>query len=110
MYFYTDLCMITAFVRNYDVINIISQLVIESPRNKNCFNYFEVLHPMHFHALDVSSVTPTKCTLFYLLHMSSAVGLRQCATTRRKVAGSIPYGVTGIFHCHNPSGPLWPWG
>jgi hypothetical protein len=29
--------------------------------------------------------------------------LRHCATSR-KVAGSIPNGVTGIFHRHNPSG------
>ena len=29
--------------------------------------------------------------------------LRQCATSR-KVAGSIPDGVIGIFHRHNPSG------
>jgi hypothetical protein len=29
--------------------------------------------------------------------------LRRCATSR-KVAGSIPDGVIGIFHCHNPSG------
>ena len=28
--------------------------------------------------------------------------LRRCATNR-KVAGSIPSGVTGIFHWHNPS-------
>jgi hypothetical protein len=28
--------------------------------------------------------------------------LRYCATNR-KVAGSIPDGVIGIFHCHNPS-------
>jgi hypothetical protein len=28
--------------------------------------------------------------------------LRYCATNR-KVAGSIPDGVTGIFHLHNPS-------
>ena len=28
---------------------------------------------------------------------------RYCATNR-KVAGSIPDGVIGIFHCHNPSG------
>ena len=25
-----------------------------------------------------------------------------CCATNRKVAGSIPDGVTGIFHCHNP--------
>ena len=29
--------------------------------------------------------------------------LRHCATSR-KVAGSIPDGVSGIFHSHNPSG------
>jgi hypothetical protein len=29
--------------------------------------------------------------------------LRHCATNR-KVAGSIPDGVIGIFHLHNPSG------
>ena len=29
--------------------------------------------------------------------------LRHCATSR-KVAGSIPDGVIGIFHLHNPSG------
>jgi hypothetical protein len=29
--------------------------------------------------------------------------LRHCATCR-KVAGSIPDGVIGIFHLHNPSG------
>jgi len=29
--------------------------------------------------------------------------LRHCATSR-KVTGSIPGGVTGIFHWHNPSG------
>jgi len=29
--------------------------------------------------------------------------LRHCAT-RRKVAGSVPDGVIGFFHWHNPSG------
>ena len=28
--------------------------------------------------------------------------VKYCATSR-KVAGAIPDGVTGIFHCHNPS-------
>jgi len=27
----------------------------------------------------------------------------RCCTTNRKVAGSIPDGVIGIFHRHNPS-------
>jgi hypothetical protein len=31
------------------------------------------------------------------------IWLRQCATNL-KVVGSIPDGVTGIFHCRNPSG------
>ena len=31
--------------------------------------------------------------------------LRHCATSR-KVAGSIPDGVIGIFHYHNPSGRI----
>ena len=39
-----------------------------------------------------------------LRHMGTAVAqwLRCCATNR-KVAGSIPDSVIGIFHCHNPS-------
>ena len=28
----------------------------------------------------------------------------QLVEASRKVAGSIPNGVIGIFHCHNPSG------
>ena len=27
----------------------------------------------------------------------------RCCAANRKVAGSIPAGVIGIFHCHNPS-------
>jgi hypothetical protein len=36
--------------------------------------------------------------------------LRHCATIR-KVAGSVPDGVIGIFHWHKPFRPaaLWPW-
>ena len=33
-----------------------------------------------------------------------------CCSTNRKVAGSIPDGVTGIFHWHKiPPIALWPW-
>ena len=46
------------------------------------------------------------CSVFTLLPSSlgTAVAqwLRRCATNR-KVAGSIPNGVNGIFHWHNPS-------
>ena len=27
----------------------------------------------------------------------------RCCATNRKVVGSIPAGVSGLFHCHNPS-------
>jgi hypothetical protein len=46
-------------------------------------------------------------SLFYVetaLHVSGGTSwFRHCATSR-KVAGSIPDGVIGIFHWHNPSG------
>jgi len=37
------------------------------------------------------------------LRLNWRSSLRQCATSR-KVAGSVPYCVTGIIHWHNPSG------
>ena len=48
--------------------------------------------------------TEKSWTDFALLLTITAVArrLRYCATNR-KVAGSIPDGVTGIFHYHNPS-------
>ena len=37
--------------------------------------------------------------------LCSAIGkLRHAEATSRKVTGSIPDGVIGIFHSHNPSG------
>jgi hypothetical protein len=40
----------------------------------------------------------------YYQRMGTAVAQRlRCCTTNRKVAGSIPDGVIGIFHWHNPS-------
>ena len=52
------------------------------------------------------------CHLHFILNMyvQSAQWLRCCATNR-KVAGSIPAGVIGIFHWHKilPIA-LWPWG
>ena len=47
------------------------------------------------------------CLLWWGMRWSNF--FRQCATSR-KVARSIPCGFIGIFHWHNPSGPLWPWG
>jgi hypothetical protein len=40
---------------------------------------------------------------YYCFVMRWRSWLRHCATNRT-VAGSIPDGVTGIFHLHNPSG------
>ena len=40
---------------------------------------------------------------YYLIVFSMRSWLRHCATSR-KVEGSIPDGVIGIFHWHNPSG------
>jgi hypothetical protein len=40
--------------------------------------------------------------LYYHRGTAVAQWLRCCATNR-KVAGSIPDGVNGIFHCHKPS-------
>jgi hypothetical protein len=34
----------------------------------------------------------------------------RCCATNWKVTGSIPGGVLGIFHRHNPSDRIWPWG
>ena len=47
-------------------------------------------------------------TLFYYLTYWQKVGTAvsqwlRCCATNRKVAGSIPGGVIGIFHRHNPS-------
>jgi hypothetical protein len=47
--------------------------------------------------------------IFYVPTGGTAWGSwsRYCATSR-KVAGSIPDGVIGIFHWHNPPVALWP--
>jgi hypothetical protein len=49
--------------------------------------------------------------LFYILEWGTRwrSWLRNCATSL-KVAGSIPDGTIEIFHRHNPSAGLWPWG
>jgi len=42
----------------------------------------------------------------YLLFHGAGTAIAQwlrCCATKRKVAGSIPDGVIGIFHRHNPS-------
>ena len=59
--------------------------------------------------LCTSSALRSKEVLHFLEHLSFPGGtrwrswLRHCATSR-KVAGSIPDYIIGIFHRHNPSG------
>ena len=48
-------------------------------------------------------ITLHKSSTAHMLDTRWRSWLRHCATSR-KVAGSIPDGVTGIFHWHNPSG------
>ena len=66
-----------------------------------CWNH--IVHPWHVFCLyrSVFSVVTTTTTTD---HMGTVVAqwLRCCATNR-KVTGSIPDGVIGIFHWHNPS-------
>ena len=46
--------------------------------------------------------TPVLCPQQFFFHIIRIMGARGGATSR-KVAGSIPDGVIGIFHWHNPS-------
>jgi len=48
---------------------------------------------------------------FYYQHCDAVTQWLRCCATIRKVAGSIPAGVNGIFHWHKilPIA-LWPWG
>jgi hypothetical protein len=61
------------------------------------------------------TILATLSRLIYVLVLSNIWGtrwrswLRHCATSR-EVAGSIPDGVTGIFHLHNPFGRTMPLG
>ena len=41
--------------------------------------------------------------LYYSTWWTAVAQWLRCCATNRKVAGSIPDGVTGIFHWHNPS-------
>ena len=38
--------------------------------------------------------------LYYKIKVTAVEQWLRCCTTNRKVAGSIPAGVIGIFHCH----------
>ena len=61
--------------------------------------------------LPSESHTKQKCTaismqnfiMFYLVVGIAVAWWLRCCATNRKVAGSIPDGIIGIFHRHNPS-------
>jgi hypothetical protein len=58
-----------------------------------CFHWFAVFVMLHHYSISTLLSRDTRWRSW----------LRHCATSR-KVACSIPDGVTGIFHWHNPSG------
>ena len=49
--------------------------------------------------------------IYIYIYIYAVAQWLRCYATNRKVAGSIPYGVIGIFHWHKilPNA-LWPWG
>ena len=72
----------------------------------NITSYFFRL--THNHHQDETLTNTSLYITKYIVYMLNGVTwwrsrLRHCATSR-KVAGSIPDGVNGIFHSHNPSG------
>ena len=62
-------------------------------------------------SFQITSLSPISFNYFRTFKQGTAVAQwLRCFTTNRKVAGSIPDGVIGIFHRHNPSDPtmaLW---
>jgi hypothetical protein len=67
-------------------------------------------HLTHFMSLKSVGVSfKINVYLFMSCMKKQSVGTRwhswlRCCSTSRKVAGSIPNGVIGVFHWHNPSG------
>ena len=69
------------------------------------WKYVPTLHYTHtpIRAYMYIYVCVCVCVYIYIWGTRWRTWLRHCATSR-KVAGSIPEGVIGIFHWHNPSG------
>ena len=76
----------------------------------------KILHPLVFHITTLKLIltllhspfwgTRLHFGLFHTLCRIQGTAVAhwlRCCATNRKVAGSIPDGVTGIFHWHNPS-------
>ena len=98
------------------LINMVSQyngLREVTPHNSNALTYnanvFELSDYFLYHLFQIYNPKVCPQSAFKcLVWISEQIvmrrsWLRHCATSR-KVAGSIPDGVTGIFHLYNPSG------
>jgi len=63
-----------------------------------------------FHFLSLSLSLTSSPSNLANLQFFGGTAVAQC-TTNRKIAGSIPAGVIGIFHRHKTLPiALWPWG
>ena len=72
-------------------------------RARSLFNFIHWLYQIHRHQKSPTSFAANCKQKLIQWGTRWRSWLRHCATSR-KVAGSIPDGVTGIFHWHNPSG------
>jgi hypothetical protein len=74
------------------------------PRRNNVDNKLQ--NKEHICLKEETNVTVKRICILHFVQPGYMVAkwLRHCASNR-KVAGSIPDGVIGIFHWHNPSGP-----
>jgi hypothetical protein len=73
---------------------------------KYCGDKFYILLNVHLGIILVNNQHDAQfflCMFVSVLFISILSWMRHCATSL-KVAGSIPDGVIGIFHWHNPSG------
>ena len=76
----------------------------------NCFKMATHINTLTFNTCEHLFFVPCNMLCFLLkkklLAYTKGTAVAQwlrCCTTNRKVAGSIPDGVIGIFHLHNPS-------
>ena len=97
-----------SLIGSYQNISPVPRLCLWAFRNKIRFNSEELWAPRPNPKLEDHTLSAVRDCLFNIfaalsiLRTTVAQRLRCCATNR-KVAGSIPDGVTGVFHWHNPS-------
>jgi len=85
--------------------------IVVAARQNTLLSFWQPL-PQHFKVLLHSYLTPFKKEVFFIFkQLTTVVPLCNCGmmlsswqcVTNWKVTGSIPDGVIGIFHRHNPS-------